>query len=83
MNILWLPFCRINKFGLNTLPSKNVVIPYTCGLSTVSVASLVFVHVNDGETFTGEDGMDIYHVRVGKRSNFKKFPTHTQDHGDA
>src|SRR4051812_20509105 len=30
-NILWLPLCRINKFGLNTLPSKTVVIPYTCG----------------------------------------------------
>ena len=32
-NILWLPLCGINKFGLNTLPSKAVVIPYTCGLS--------------------------------------------------
>ena len=32
-NILWLPLCRIYKFGLNTLPSKTVVIPYTCGLS--------------------------------------------------
>src|SRR3989337_3544444 len=32
-NILWLPLCRINKFGLNTLPSKFVAIPYTCGLS--------------------------------------------------
>src|SRR3954468_1167639 len=32
-NILWLPLCRINKFGLNTLPSKTVVVPYTCGLS--------------------------------------------------
>ena len=32
-SILWLPLCRINKFGLNTLPSKTVVIPYTCGLS--------------------------------------------------
>ena len=32
-NILWLPMCRINKFGLNTLPSKTVVIVYTCGLS--------------------------------------------------
>ena len=32
-NILWLPLCRINKFGLNTLPSKNVATPYTCGLS--------------------------------------------------
>ena len=28
-----LPLCRINKFGLNTLPSKTVAIPYTCGLS--------------------------------------------------
>ena len=32
-NILWLLLCRINKFGLNTLPSKGVAIPYTCGLS--------------------------------------------------
>ena len=32
-NILWLPLCRINKVGLNTLPSKTVVIPFTCGLS--------------------------------------------------
>ena len=35
-NILWLPLCRINKFGLNTLPSKTVAIPYTCGLSDLS-----------------------------------------------
>ena len=32
-NILWLPLCRINKFGLNTLPSKTIAILYTCGLS--------------------------------------------------
>ena len=32
-SILWLPLCRINKFGLNTLPSKTVAIPYICGLS--------------------------------------------------
>ena len=32
-NIFWLPLCRINKFGLNTLPSKIVAIPYTSGLS--------------------------------------------------
>ena len=32
-NIVWLPLCRINKFGLNTLPSKAAAIPYTCGLS--------------------------------------------------
>ena len=35
-NILWLPLCRINKFGLNTLPSKTDAIPYTCGLSSTS-----------------------------------------------
>ena len=33
-NILWFPLYRINKFGLNTLPSKIVAIPYTCGLSS-------------------------------------------------
>ena len=32
-NILWLQLCRIYKFRLNTLPSKTVAIPYTCGLS--------------------------------------------------
>ena len=32
-NICCLPLCRINKYGLNTLPSKTVAIPYTCGLS--------------------------------------------------
>ena len=36
-NILWLPLCRINKFGLNTLPPKTVAIPYTCGLSKPSI----------------------------------------------
>ena len=36
-NILWPPLCRINKFGLNTLPSKTVAIPYTCGLSTAKL----------------------------------------------
>ena len=30
-NILWLPLCRINKFGLNTLPTKTAAILYTCG----------------------------------------------------
>ena len=39
-NILWLPSCRINKFGLNTLPSKAVVIPYTCGLAHVLVVQI-------------------------------------------
>ena len=38
-DILWLPLCRINKFGLNTLPLKTVVIPYTCGLSQHSNGS--------------------------------------------
>ena len=36
-NILWLPLCRVNKFGLNTLPLKTFVIPYTCGLSLTIV----------------------------------------------
>ena len=36
-NILWLPLCRINKFGFSSLPSKTVAIPYTCGLSHLCV----------------------------------------------
>ena len=36
-SILWPPSCRIYKFGLNTLPSKIVAIPYTCGLSHLRI----------------------------------------------
>ena len=43
-NILWLPLCRINKFGLNTLPSKTVAIPYTCGLSRTFFGAVVGEH---------------------------------------
>ena len=43
-NILWLPLCRINKFGLNTLPSKAVAIPYTCGLSRLISGAVAAEH---------------------------------------
>ena len=43
-NILWLPLCRINKFVLNTLPSKTVVIPYTCGLSRLFSGAVAGEH---------------------------------------
>ena len=43
-NILWLPLCRINKFGLNTLPSKAVAIPYTCGLSRLFSSAVAWEH---------------------------------------
>ena len=43
-NILWLPLCRINKFGLNTLPSKTVAIPYTCGLSRLFSSAVAGEH---------------------------------------
>ena len=40
-NILWLPLCRINKFALNTLPSKVVAIPYTCRLLVFSTIAFI------------------------------------------
>ena len=43
-NILWLPLCRINKFGLNTLPSKAIAIPYTCGLSRLISGAVAGEH---------------------------------------
>ena len=43
-NILGPPLCRINKFGLNTLPSKTVVIPYTCGLSRLFSGAVAGEH---------------------------------------
>ena len=42
-SILWLPLCQINKFGLNTLPSKTVAIPYTCGLSVLCLLNTLYV----------------------------------------
>src|SRR3954462_11963855 len=44
-NILWLPLFRINKFGLNTLPSKAVVIPYICGLSLIKISNEYQIHM--------------------------------------
>ena len=46
-NILWLPLCRINKFGLSTLPSKTVAIPYTCGLSVMHIIRSLASKVTD------------------------------------
>ena len=43
-SIIWLPLCRINKFGLNTLPSKAVAIPYTCGLSRLFSGAVAGQH---------------------------------------
>ena len=43
-SILWLALCRINKFGLNTLPSKGVAIPYTCGLSRLISGAVAGEH---------------------------------------
>src|SRR3954470_9089020 len=43
-NILWLPLSRINKFGLNTLPSIAVAIPYTCGLSRLISGAVAGEH---------------------------------------
>ena len=45
-NILWLPLCRINKFGLNTLPSKTVAIQYTCGLSRLFSGAVAGEHIS-------------------------------------
>ena len=45
-NILWLPLCRINKFGLNTLPSKTIAIPYTCGLSRLFSGTVAGEHIS-------------------------------------
>ena len=43
-NILWLPLCRINKFGLNTLPSNTVAIPCTCELSRLISGAVAGEH---------------------------------------
>ena len=68
-NILWLPLCWNNKFGLNTLPSKAVAIPYTCGLSRLISGSVArehssilwvlgFISVDHYEEFEGWQNYD-------------------------
>ena len=45
-DILWLPLCRTNKFGSNTLPSKAVAIPYSCGLSRLIYGAVAREHIS-------------------------------------
>ena len=59
-NILWLPLCLINKFELNTLPTKAVAIPYTCGLSTCSEAC-IYKKVS-GSTTTFLISICLWHI---------------------
>ena len=40
-NIRWLPLCRINKFELNTLPSKTVATPILMGYQDLFLAPLL------------------------------------------
>ena len=63
-NILWLPLCRTNKFGLNTLPSKTVAIPYTCGLSGVVKDVDGDFPPQDGRV-VGDDEDDDFPLREG------------------
>ena len=58
-NILCLPLCRINKFGLNTLPSKTVAIPYTCGLSVVKSCKGSDLRTDLAESFANLRRYDI------------------------
>jgi hypothetical protein len=63
-SVLWLPLCRINKFGLNTLPSKTIAIPYTCGLSG---SHLCRQPLSATEEEGGEEGRRILHRLACKR----------------
>ena len=65
-NILWLPLCQINKFGLNTLPSKTVVMPYTCGLSKGNFAT---------KTRNQSKAVAIYFLAaINKLSRYERVP---------
>ena len=65
-NILWLPLCRINKFGLNTLPSKVVAIPYTCGLSVAQTRRRVVSDVVDHSGISS--GLRVYWREEGEET---------------
>ena len=48
-NILWLPLCRINKFGLNTLPSKLLRSPILVGYHYI----VEFIHDSTENYYEG------------------------------
>ena len=75
-NILWLPLCRINKFGLNTLPSKTVAIPYTCGFSDTYV-SVPFLSLGSSTVRSNplpgtSSHCKIYRSRVPKKTQISE-----------
>ena len=75
-NILWLPLCRIYKFGLNTLPSKTVAIPYTCGLSRPFSGAVAGEH-----SYICSVTWDYYHIITMKNLKDPKtkiFPLKTR-----
>ena len=51
--------------------------------STERTTPLSSAHVQLGDVPRGVNRDGALPLLVGERSNFKKFPTHTQDHGDA
>ena len=50
---------------------------------SLPVSELDFQELNQLTTLMADINFDSGGTDVGERSNFKKNPTHTQDHGDA
>ena len=79
--------CRINKFGLNTLPSKAVAIPYTWGLSWTStlIGNNTYWCMRSDECWGSQrvslfsdlhrwfEQIWVYHLMKHKSERFEKF----------
>src|SRR3954462_15478129 len=78
-NILWLPLCRINKFGLNTLPSETVAIPILVGYQHACCrARSFFAHETKRASFAKRLGSCSFLQSSQKRSTTHRTTNHHQ-----
>src|SRR4051812_11508714 len=81
------PLARAAVFPASWVPSSSSTVAPATAVGTTADPS--FSHGLELLTFVGVVGVEVVvhtvptALGVGERSNFKKFPTHTQDHGDA
>ena len=73
INILWLPLCRIYKFGLNALPSKTIAIPYTCGLSRPFSGVVAGEHSYDNDVLESDDELETETPETPARTSLPRY----------
>ena len=73
----------LTKLSLDSLLDREFVGHHRA--ERVQITEVLVISSGEHSDGHARDPLDaaLRDLTVGKRSNFKKFPTHTQDHGDA